>query len=504
MPAPPVAYVSRNARGSPLWQVVHEYLPKLVDYVGRRDQHVPAFVEAELEAFLACGQLENGFTHIRCKTCDARELVPFTCKSRALCPTCCGRRMNQTAKHLVDEVFPHVPTRQWVLTFPAPLRYLLAYDTELCTRALALFVEQIVAHYRFTLAREHDVDVRSLAGGSVTSIQRAGSALQATLHFHTVALDGVYLVTNDEPPRFLAAPRVSAVEVQAVAWNTCQAVTKMLQRRGVELTGEDDDLDKLHNEHPLLARSLAASQMGVVALGDDAGRRLARTGWAVQQHADVEAKGSQQTPGHGFNLHAGLRVPACDRKRLERLCRYILSPPVSANRISTTADGRIAYRLKRPWSDGTQVVYFSGLDFMSKLMALIPRPRVHLIRYHGCLAPRSKLRRQVVPGRTKRRASAAAPAGGQMQLLDQADGSSRWIPRRELLAHVFGDDAARCRRCGSSRLEVVAVVKRWEAIRSVLTSLGLDPDGGVLSRNRGPPGQLELGFGETARERAAA
>ena len=110
-----------------------------------------------------------------------------------------------------------IPAPQWVLTFPAPLRYLLAYDTELCTKTLGLFVDQVIAHYRFVLAREHSVDAGSLFGGSVTSIQRAGSALQATLHFHTVALDGVYLVTDDEPPRFLAAPRPSPAEIQAVA-----------------------------------------------------------------------------------------------------------------------------------------------------------------------------------------------------------------------------------------------------------------------------------------------
>jgi len=80
--------VAHDATDSPLWQIVNEYFPKLVDYVDRHDQHVPAFVERELEAFLACGQIERGFTHIRCATCDARQLVPFTCKSRALCPLC--------------------------------------------------------------------------------------------------------------------------------------------------------------------------------------------------------------------------------------------------------------------------------------------------------------------------------------------------------------------------------------------------------------------------------
>ncbi len=200
--------------------------------------------------------------------------------------------------------------------------------------------------------------------------------------------------------------------------------------------------------------------------------------------AEPQRTRAQQTPGYGFDLHAGVRIAARDRGRLERLCRYILSPPVSAHRISRTADGRVAYRLKRRWSDGTEVVYFSPLDFMSKLMALMPRPRVHLIRYHGCLAPRSSLRRKIVPSS----ATAAARQrtdGKQLRLIERP--RQRWIPRVELLRHVFGAGAACCRACGSNQLEVVAVVRRWDAIASVLASFGLSTESRALTRNRGPP-----------------
>ncbi len=415
--------------------------------------------------------------------------------------------MNQTAVHLVESVIPHVPVRQWVLTLPAPLRYLLAYDTELCSKTLALFVKRVMDHYRFVLAREHDIDIEHLQGGTVTSIQRAGSALQASLHFHSIALDGAYLVSDPDdrddphpnPPRFLAAPRVTPVEVQAVAWSTCQAVMDMLRKRGLDLTGAgDDSLDRLAEEYPLLARCLSASQQGIVGVGDDAGRRLQRGGYAVEPGAANDSESSQQTPGYGFNLHAGTRVSAKDRRGLERLCRYVLSPPVSADRVTRLPDGRVAYRLKRRWSDGTSVVYFSALDFVSKLMALIPRPRVHLRRYHGCLAPRSKLRRQVVPKPPRsspRSASSRLRDGAQLHLFDRGP-APRWIARADLLVHVFGEDASpRCHACGSGRLEVVSVVRRWDAICAVLDGFGLSLEGRVLTRNRGPPwGQLELGL----------
>ena len=47
---------------------------------------------------------------------------------------------------------------------------------------------------------------------------------------------------------------------------------------------------------------------------------------------------------------------------------------------------------------------------MQKLAALVPRPRLHLIRFHGVLAPNAKLRAQVVPQEPEPPAQAAPPA----------------------------------------------------------------------------------------------
>lgn len=83
--------------------------------------------------------------------------------------------------------------------------------------------------------------------------------------------------------------------------------------------------------------------------------------------------------------------------------------------------------------------------------------------------------------------------GSQLRLFEKGDGRRHWIPRAELLEHVFGDEGRLCcRHCGCGRLEVVAVVTRWDAIRSVLGSLGLGPDGRTLVHNRGPPGPGQL------------
>jgi hypothetical protein len=73
-------------------------------------------------------------------------------------------------------------------------------------------------------------------------------------------------------------------------------------------------------------------------------------------------------------------VPARDRSRLERLCRYVGRPPLASERLSQVADGRLVYRLKHRWRDGTTYFVFEPLELLEKLVALIPPPRFNLVR----------------------------------------------------------------------------------------------------------------------------
>ena len=81
-----------------------------------------------------------------------------------------------------------------------------------------------------------------------------------------------------------------------------------------------------------------------------------------------------------FSLHAAVRVQAHDRKRLEQLCRYITRPALSDERVQFNAAGQVELKLKAPWRDGTTHLVMSPLEFMQRLAALVPRPRLHLIR----------------------------------------------------------------------------------------------------------------------------
>ena len=67
-------------------------------------------------------------------------------------------------------------------------------------------------------------------------------------------------------------------------------------------------------------------------------------------------------------------------------------------------------QLKSPYHDGTTHIVIQPLEFMQRLAALVPRPRLHLIRFHGVLAPNAKLRPAIIPNAsTDAKANAAAP-----------------------------------------------------------------------------------------------
>ena len=99
---------------------------------------LPDFVNKEFEAYLRCGILAHGFLRAKCTSCPHEMLVAFSCKKRGFCPSCGARRMAETAAHLVDHVLPHKNIRQWVLTFPVPIRLCLAVRPKVMARALEI------------------------------------------------------------------------------------------------------------------------------------------------------------------------------------------------------------------------------------------------------------------------------------------------------------------------------------------------------------------------------
>jgi hypothetical protein len=81
---------------------------------------------------------------------------------------------------------------------------------------------------------------------------------------------------------------------------------------------------------------------------------------------------------HEFSLHAWVRCGAHQRKELERPCRYITRPAIANERLKRTDAGDVVPQLKSAWRDGTTHIKMSPLEFMQRLAALVPRPRLHL------------------------------------------------------------------------------------------------------------------------------
>jgi hypothetical protein len=111
------------------------------------------------------------------------------------------------------------------------------------------------------------------------------------------------------------------------------------------------------------------SVQGRFALGSRAGRGVRRCGVA-RDPADPPTPTRDHARQDGFDLHAGVRVSAHDRDRLERLCRYVLRPPVAQDRLRLTPEGQVLLELKRPWSDGTSQLLFDPVEFLERLAVL--------------------------------------------------------------------------------------------------------------------------------------
>lgn len=107
---------------------------------------------------------------------------------------------SNTAEHLVKNVFPTVPIRQWVLSFPRRVRFLAARHPALVSRLLDLFTRAVFAWQRRSARRLGMAEPRT---GGVTAVQRFGGAINLNVHFHTLIPDGVFEVKSSGPARFV-------------------------------------------------------------------------------------------------------------------------------------------------------------------------------------------------------------------------------------------------------------------------------------------------------------
>ena len=260
------------------------------------------------------------------------------------------------------------------------------------------------------------------------------------VHFHILIPDGVFVLDRRTGrPQFIRLFGPSTAEVQEVVSTIAHRVLRLLDRRGLLIDGLHTDED---DQHPFLKGSVANQCLTADKPGPSPRR------------VQLDLFGPPQSPrklpprcavAHDFNLHAGVWVAAGQRDRLEHLCRYLARPPLSMDRLRFNEDGHVVLSLKKPWSDGTAWLVFEPEAFVERLCALIWKPRVNTVHYHGVFAPASSWRPLIVPDgearaeRERCRRSGAHPLAGH---------DERWIPWWQLLGRVFDIDLGKCPGCG--------------------------------------------------------
>ena len=515
-----------------LYQLIEQHYPRFLAHLSSEGRTLPGYVQREFEDYLRCGRLEYGFLRVRCLDCHAEKLVAFSCKRRGFCPSCGARRMVESAALLVDEVFPHVPMRQWVLSVPYPLRFLFATHPAAMGESLSIVYRAIES---FLIRKAHLTRSKAQCG-AVTLIQRFGSALNLNVHFHMLIPDGVYL---KHPPLSMRAPasspqlqlphtpaagpdgeseegeyaarraeegqggyaarreaylrKVSAprvAELHALLQRISVRIARHLERQGLLVRDADDSfldsgfLDRLASDSEgegVLQELQSHSITYRIAVGPHKGRKAFMLQSLPPLTEEAERPGVAQLAG--FSLHAGVAAGAHQRYKLERLARYITRPVLALERLSLTPQGYIRYALKTPYRDGTTHVILEPLDFLARLASLVPLPRVNLTRFHGVFAPHAGLRMRIVPAKPRQQ-----PGPDEEGAFAHRHRAMTWAQR---LRRVFNIDIETCELCGGA-VKILACIQDPAVIRKMLQG----PAGQQFLSSppppaRGPPGPAD-------------
>jgi ribosomal protein S27E len=461
---------SSDPTSNNLFKIIQSSYEKNITLKEEQGQRVPFHIKKEFRKYLKCGILEYGFIRLRCGQCHHEKLVAFSCKARTLCPSCTGRTMANSAKHLLDEVIPPVSVRQWVLSLPYQHRYHLAYNPKLNTRILKCIMRAISTFYKKRAKKNYQTD--NPKTGAITVIQRFGGALNLNTHFHILFMDGVY---NEQDYFLPVIPDHSDIEKLVVTLK--KRIDRILEKEGLldDLLPEESSSydDHAQSYHQLSILNLVEGKEGKECLAKptEIGK--------VHNPPFEEFRGKRAAYRDGFSLHANSRIPGHARGALEKMCRYILRGPLAKSRIEKLDESRVLLKLKTPYRSGTTHLVFTNDQFISRLMALIPPPRMNLVRYYGVFGANHKKRKNI----TKKAQDLKTKKN-----LKKKKGrvKSYRTPWADLLKHVFKEDVMACARCGET-LEFVATINDPRVAVKILTHLKPRESINLEERPRGPP-----------------
>ena len=518
------AYQCHEPEKTVLYKIVSEHLESFLwDAGDHYDKPLPKYVEKELRDYLACGLLQYGFAKAVCKACGRTILVAFSCKKRGACCSCSARRMCNGAAHLVDNVVPNVPVRQWVLSVPFELRLLLACCAEAFGAVTSLFISEV---FRWQRERAREDELAKIRYGALVMQHRFGSSLNLNTHLHAVFPDGVFSRSHSGEVQFHELRQPAPADLEEIAFNVHQRFSRWLRRHGL-LKNEVDN--EFSNEAPELSALEACSQ-GSLGLGNLVKKRSKPR----SSNQDPDEGGFEQRAvngrvgvSHGYSLCAGNAIDADDKDARERLLRYCLRAPLSLERLSIGPDGNVIYQVKATRHGIETQRIMTPVQFMARLVALIPPPYHPLLRYFGVFGPHSSWRKSVVPNvapATEHQRDLSMPLAAGTLKPDPSHSASTTSPKipatvastilttpaREskqepescsqdvgprhgaawridwatLLKRVHDVDSLSC-PCGG-RLKFVELVTEPTTAREVLASMGLPTDLPPIARARSP------------------
>ena len=126
----------------------------------------------------------------------------------------------------------------------------------------------------------------------------------------------------------------------------------------------------------------------------------------------------------------------------------------------------LVFSLKTHWADGTCQLVLSSMELLEKLAALVPPPRLNLVRYHGVLAPACPDRAQIVPGPSELTQVEGCGPGGA------GERRAHRVSWAKLLARVFGYDVTVCPSC-AGHMKVIAALTEAGSVIAYLEGVGL-------------------------------
>jgi hypothetical protein len=330
-----------------------------------------------------------------------------------------GRGIDMAAR--LERLIPRVPVRHWVLSLPRFIRVRLGEDEGLASSIARAFARTIASWQR---EKARALDWKEVRTGAVTVVQRAGTALNLDVHVHAMALDGVYELCGDAPPVFHPLPEPDAADLSFISMRVRRHVAARLRREG--------------ERPPSLAPLHEASVHHRIATGPRVGEVVPRRVEPEPPPPLFPAGKTHQSAG--FSIHAAPPVAGSERVGLARLARYLTRPPIDPSALSPAPDGKIRYRLKQPFEDGTTHVEFAPHELVEKLLAIVPSGPSQRVAYHGVLAPAAGERCRIVPG--------------QLELLPREPRAPRPAPARRVV--IAPDAAPRCPDC-NEQLSLVEV-----------------------------------------------